>query len=91
MTIFGNKIIKISDVNINDFSLKIEFFDGTSGKVSLAKIFNSPQGMAAEVLKGGLFTKCFIDSGALAWPNGFELCPDTLRLWLENQEKEQAS
>jgi hypothetical protein len=26
-----------------------------------------------------MFPRCFVENGALAWPNGFELCPDVLR------------
>jgi len=29
-----------------------------------------PKGLAAEVIKGGIFERCFVESGALAWPNG---------------------
>jgi len=32
-----------------------------------------------------MFDKCFVEMGALAWPNGFELCPDALRHWFELQ------
>ena len=43
-------------------------------------IFGSPKNLAAEVLKGNLLAKCFIENGALAWPNGLELCADRLRM-----------
>jgi hypothetical protein len=31
-----------------------------------------------EVMRGGLFERCYVESGALTWPNGLELCPDAL-------------
>lgn len=37
------------------------------------------------------FGRCFVESGDLAWPNGYELCPDALRLWVEAQSKHRAA
>ncbi len=79
----GNKIKKILSISQHNFEISLEFEDGFVGAVSLSHIFGTPVGMSAEVLKGQLFEKCFVDSGALAWPNGYELCPDQIRLWIE--------
>ena len=49
--------------------------------------FENPKGLAAEILKGGMFDKCFLELGALAWPNGFELCPDALCQWWADQKR----
>lgn len=54
-------------------------------------MFNSPKGETIDILKGQMFTKCFIDNGALGWPNGFELCPDSLRMLIEEQSENKAS
>lgn len=62
------------------FKVKLKFSDGIIGEVNLGFIFSKPKNLAAEIIKGNLFTKCYIESGALAWPNGFELCPDSLRM-----------
>jgi hypothetical protein len=35
--------------------------------------------------RGGMFEKCLVELGALAWPNGFELCPDALKMWDRSQ------
>lgn len=63
------------------FVLKIKFDDQSIEKISLTHIFEHPKGLTSEILRGGFFHQCFIENGALAWPNGFELCPDALRLW----------
>jgi len=75
----GNKIRRILAVDGDSFSVTLRFRDGAVGIVSLAHLFERPKGLAAEILKGGMFSMCFLESGALAWPNGFELCPDALR------------
>lgn len=84
---FGNKIEKLLSIDPENFSIQLRFEDGESGVVSLKNIFEHPKAMSAEILKGEMFNRCFIESGALAWPNGFELCPDTLRNWLDTQRK----
>lgn len=75
----GNKIQRIIRADAESHSVKLRFSDGVVGLISLADLFEHPKGLAAEILKGGMFTMCFVESGALAWPNGFELCPDVLR------------
>ncbi len=78
----GNKIEKIMGVNEETYALKLKFADGTVGTVSLSHLFERPKALAAEILKGGMFAMCFLENGALAWPNGFELCPDVLHAQL---------
>lgn len=78
----GNKIVKIISLNEAKWDVQLKFSDGFKGWVSLKHIFEKPKGLAAEVLRGAMFDKCFVELGALAWPNGFELCPDALRQWL---------
>ena len=70
----GNKISKIISVEEDLFKLKLKFTDGKTGEVDLSSIFSKPKNLAAENVKGQLFKKCCVESGALAWPNGFELC-----------------
>ena len=44
-----------------------------------------------EILRGHLFDRCFVESGALAWPNGYELCPDALRARITEQRRGRAA
>lgn len=78
MNTLGNRIVKIISVDSEAFALKLLFSDRSKGNISLKHIFQHPRGLAAEILKGNLFSSCFVESGALAWPNGFELCADAL-------------
>ncbi len=75
----------IEKIDVASLAVKLRFSDRGSGWVSLAHLFEKPKGLAAEILKGGIFDKCFLEMGALAWPNGFELCPDALKQWFEMQ------
>jgi hypothetical protein len=47
--------------------------------VNLSYLFSGKKvaPLVAEIIKGNLFDSCFVASGHLAWPNGFELCADT--------------
>lgn len=76
----GNKIKKIRGIDAENFSVRLLFADGTAARVDLADIFSDgrKKPLVAEILRGNMFDKCFVENGALAWPNGFELCPDTL-------------
>jgi len=67
--------------------------DGFRGTVDLGRIFAAPKRkpLVVEILRGNLFERCFVESGALAWPNGFELCPDALRALITDQKKARAA
>ena len=87
----GNKIKKILSIDSDELKIKIKYVDGVSGEVDLSTIFERPKGLAAEIIKGQLFQKCFVESGGLAWPNGLELCPDSLRMKLVFKKKSKAA
>ncbi len=87
---FGNKIRRILDVDDESFPVSLRFSDGAGGVVSLGHLFERRKGLAADILKGGMFSMCFLESGALAWPNGFELCPDALRARLTSDAKRRS-
>lgn len=81
-----NKISKITNIDSEKFRVELLFEDGSACEVSLAHIFTSPKGLASEIIRGNLFERCFVESGALAWPNGFELCPDSLKELAKNEQ-----
>lgn len=86
----GNKITKIISADSNRFVIKLKYANGASGEVELSDIFVNPKNLVAEIIKGDLFTQCFVENGALARPNGFEMCPDAL-LQRMNRKKRQAA
>jgi hypothetical protein len=86
----GKKIEKIISTDEDSFKIKIKYTDGLNGEVDLSYLFSKPKNLAAEVVKGQLFDKCYVESGALAWPNGLELCPDALRMKLKTKKGKAA-
>ena len=76
----NSKITKIVKIDKGSFAVTLVFDDNTKATVSLSHIFQNPKVQAREILRGDLFDKCFIESGALAWPNGLELCADSIKI-----------
>lgn len=87
----GNKITKIISIDSEQFKIKLEFKDEVAGTVDLGHIFNKPRNLALEIIRGDFFSKCYIESGNLAWPNGLELCPDNLRMNLIQVKKKKSA
>jgi hypothetical protein len=90
---FGNRIKRITKIDPANFRISLVFADGVRATVDLRFIFQSPRGrpLVLEILRGQLFARCFVESGALAWPNGYELCPDAIRAWIDEQKKRPAA
>ena len=90
MAKLGSEITRILGTNSESFCVKVEFDDGAVIDIPMGHIFEKPKGLAAEILRGGMFDKCFLESGALAWPNGLELCPDAMRMWADVKSEKPA-
>jgi len=76
MIIMNNAVTNVSI--IKDFLVEIQFQDGFKVRIDLKKYLN--KGFAKELLDRNKFEKIFIeDGGGLAWPNGFDICPNFLR------------
>ena len=88
----GTSIARIKDIQAAAHRITVQYTDGFEGTVDLTFLFAEPAGkpMVTELLRGDLFSKCFVESGALAWPNGYELCPDAIRSWIEKAGNEAA-
>lgn len=89
----GTHLKRIKRVDAERYRVTLEYTDGFTGAVDLTSIFGSPakKPLVLEILRGGLFGRCFVESGALAWPNGYELCPDALRALIEEQKNHRAA
>lgn len=81
----GTSIHRITNVDADRYCVSLEYVDGFKGTVNLGELFSksAEKPLVSEILRGNLFSKCFVESGALAWPNGYELCPDSIRAWIE--------
>ena len=64
---------------VGDFLVGLEFSDGLVGEFD-GRALLQRAGPLLEPLRGGAyFGRCFVDAGALCWPNGLELSPARLR------------
>jgi hypothetical protein len=88
----GTSIKRITKVDEERFLVVLEYDDGFRGSVDLSYLFGAPKGkpLVLEILRANLFSRCFVESGALAWPNGFEMCPDALRMRAVSKAKTAA-
>ena len=63
---------------LDDYRIWLQFEDGFEGIVEVKPLLK--KGIALELLDPDTFRKLVIESGGgLAWENGFDICPNTLR------------
>lgn len=72
-------IIKLVHLAVDsDDALQLVFSDGTGARWSAADLIARDTVMTRPLAAPTYFARAFIESGALAWPNGFELSADAL-------------
>ena len=59
-------------------SLRLRFSDGTAGVYDFSRFVAAGTVMTSPLEKPEFFARCFIEAGALAWPNGFDLSAASL-------------
>jgi len=73
--------------HLHDFVLEVEFADGMAGEYDLAPLFARDTVLTRPWADAEYFKRFMIELGALGWPNGLELSPQTIRQRLEEQGK----
>lgn len=66
---------------LREMCLRVKFVNGTSGEVRLRSFLESPRvnGTIFEPLRDpALFRQVRVELGAVAWPNGADLAPDSM-------------
>jgi hypothetical protein len=66
-----------------DTSLLLRFSDGARGIRNFAPFIKAATVMTAPLHDSAFFARHFIEAGALAWPNGFDLSPGPLHRHLK--------
>ncbi len=61
-----------------DFRLEVKFADGTQGLVDMTRLLERDCGVFKPLREPSLFNRVFIDDGAVTWPGGLDLAPDTM-------------
>ncbi len=70
---------RVLDVRpLADFRLEVKFVDGTQGLVDMARLLARDCGVFEPLRTPSFFNKVFVDDGAVAWPGGLDLAPDTM-------------
>jgi hypothetical protein len=89
----NSRIRRITRIDPENYRVTLEFSDGVRDTVDLRFLFQPPhrKPLVREILRGQLFGRCFVESGALAWPNGYELCPDAIRNWIQQSKRRRAA
>jgi hypothetical protein len=65
----ATKIKKIKKISQDKYRITLQYVDGFQGVADLSSLFlDRKKPLIGEILRGNLFSKCFIESGALAWP-----------------------
>jgi Protein of unknown function (DUF2442) len=74
-------VIKLLDVKSQaPHTLELMFSDHTHGFFDGADYLGSRKGPLLEALRdAAYFSRCFVDAGALCWPNGLELSAARLK------------
>lgn len=63
--------------------LLLRFSDSTSGVYDFAPFIQANTEMTSPLADPVFFSRCFIEAGALAWPNGFDLSASSLHRRLQ--------
>lgn len=64
---------------IGYFQVALQFSDGAEGVFDGRALLQHEGSLLAPLREESYFRRCFVDSGALCWPNGLELSPARLR------------
>lgn len=63
---------------LTNFRLEVKFADGTEGMVDMAGLLARDCGVFAPLRELSRFNQVFVDDGAVTWPGGLDLAPDTM-------------
>lgn len=75
---------KIVDVKVlAPHVLRVTYRDGFSAVHDFAYLKKEHDNVAAPLADPDYFARVFLEYGALTWPNGFDMCPDWLRMEIE--------
>jgi hypothetical protein len=81
-------VIKIvSAKHLHDFVIRVEFSDASVGDYDLAPLAARNTALTSAWQDPAFFRRFFIELGALSWPNGLELSPESIHQRLKDEGK----
>lgn len=71
---------RVAEVNtLPDFKLRVRFMDGVTGEVDCSRLLESQEaGVFTPLRDTVLFAQAHVSCGAVTWPGGLDLAPDTM-------------
>lgn len=76
-----NKVTRLE--SLGGFRLRVCFSDGAEGTHDFTAMLKEPGPVLEPLRDEADFARVFLEFGAPTWPNGFDMCPDWLRLEME--------
>jgi hypothetical protein len=68
---------------LGGYRLHVTFSDGATGEHDFSSIVAQTGPMVEPLRDPAYFARVFLEYGAPTWPNGFDACPDWLRLEID--------
>lgn len=65
------------------YSIVVVFNDGVHGEHDFSEHVKQDGEMRIALRDPSYFARVFLEYGALTWPNGYDMCPDWLRMEME--------
>jgi hypothetical protein len=73
-------MIKLIAIEVKpEAKVHLRFLDGSHGTYDFSHFLAANTVMTAPLRDHAFFQRCFIEAGALAWPNGFDLSAASLQ------------
>jgi hypothetical protein len=72
---------------LHNFVVQLDFSDGSVGDYDIAPLFARNTVLTRAWQDPEFFRRFFIELGALTWPNGLELSPESIHQRLEDEGK----
>ena len=71
------RVIKV--IPLNNYSLEVEFVDGTQGSVEMSCLIMSDKaGVFSKLKDSKLFNQVYLEHGTVTWPGEIDLAPDAM-------------
>jgi len=84
-----NKVTNIQP--LGGFRLGVRFQDGAAGEHDFAALVKQEGPMLDPLRDPAYFARVHLEHGAPTWPNGYDMCPDWLRMLMEEAGELRAS
>jgi hypothetical protein len=68
---------------LGGYRLHVKFDNGSGGTHDFSALIKERGAIVEPLRDEPYFARVFLELGALTWPNGYDMCPDWLRMEME--------